>query len=195
MTTYSYDNTKPYQRQHDAAIPFAESFTGTNDDEPVWTENWSTQIIVSGKMNWVDEDLYRDLLKDQIAIYEDCDIDCQKAGSQMSIIATLMSTALGLIWLNALFMFIGAWRYRWRVCSIYCTLFSCVFQFAIQITVGVLMMTDYNKVCAKSLYPVAGDWQWYMADDFYMTFQIWVSCFIWMFIFCCCGLCSSYRPK
>jgi len=32
-------------------------------------------------MDWRDEDLYRDLLKDYIDLIEDCDVDCQKTGS------------------------------------------------------------------------------------------------------------------
>ena len=38
---------------------------------------YGTDISVAGKMNWRDEDLYRDLLKDWIDLIEDCDIDCQ----------------------------------------------------------------------------------------------------------------------
>ena len=42
-------------------------------------------------MNWADEDLYRDFLKDWIDLFEDCDIDCQARGSQLTTIAGLMA--------------------------------------------------------------------------------------------------------
>lgn len=77
-------------------------------------------------MNWMDEDLYRDLLTDKIELLEDCDIDCQATGSNLTGIAGLMGMVYGIVALNALFMFIGTWRYRWRVCSVYCTLATCL---------------------------------------------------------------------
>ena len=56
------------------------------------------------------------------------------------MMASLMGTAYGIIGLNALFMFIGTWRYRWRICSVYCTMFACLFQFAILIAVGACLL-------------------------------------------------------
>jgi len=125
---------------------------------------------------------------------DDCDIDCQAKGSQMTTIGVLMGTLFGLIGLNALFMFIGTWRYRWRICSVYCTLFMCVFQLAILSSVAALMFTKYNAYCARSLHPAWGvDMPWYIADDFYWSFIIWVSGWFTMFFYCCCGLCSAYK--
>ena len=39
---------------------------------------WDTRItgIGEGHIDWADENLYRDLLKDFIEMREDCDIDC-----------------------------------------------------------------------------------------------------------------------
>lgn len=90
---------------------------------------WDTRItgIGEGHIDWADENLYRDLLKDFIEMREDCDIDCQARGSQLTLIATLLGASYGLVCLNSLIMFIGVWRYRARVCSIYCTLFTAVF--------------------------------------------------------------------
>jgi hypothetical protein len=48
-------------------------------------------------------------------------------GSGLTLVATLNGTSLGLIGLNALFMFIGTWRYRWRVASVYFTFVACMF--------------------------------------------------------------------
>ena len=104
-----------------------------------------------------------------------------------------MGVVYGLVGLNALFMFIGTWRYRWRVCSVYCTFFVCFFQFIILCVVGALMFTKYNAVCARSLFNTAAGMPWTMADDFYITFIVWIISFIWMFVFVCCGMCSAYR--
>ena len=82
--------------------------------------------------------------------------------------ALLLSIVYGFIGLNSLFMFCGAWRYRARICSVYCTLFNCVFQFAVQIAVAVMLGNNtYNGVCYRSLTRTAGDdLLWTMADDF-----------------------------
>ena len=91
-------------------------------------------------------------------------------------------------------MFIGVWRANYRVCSIYCTFGVCLFQFAALIACGAMMFTDYNKVCARSMKETMGDGNiWTMADDFYMTFSLWVISFITMFCFVCCGLCSAIK--
>jgi len=146
-------------------------------------------------MNWKDEDLYRDLLTDYIELFEDCDIDCQAKGSQLTLIAALMGAAYGVVALNALFMFIGTWRYRARVCSVYCTMCACLFQFIILCVVGALLFTNYNAICARSMVrTMSDDFIWTMADDFYMTFSLWIVSFFTLFAFCCCGLCSAYRP-
>ncbi len=145
-------------------------------------------------MGYYDKDLYRDYLEAVIDMADDCDIDCQAKGSQMTAFATLMGTLFGLIGLNSLFMFIGTWRYRWRICSVYCTLCMCVVQLAILAAAASLLFTKYNAVCARSMHWTFGaDMPWYMADDFYWSFSIWVSGWFSMFFFCCCGLCSACK--
>ena len=106
-----------------------------------------------------------------------------------------MGVAYGIIGLNALFMFIGTWRYGFRVCSVYCTFFACMFQFCILVAVGAMLFTKTNAICARSLSPTAGPFLWTMADDFYVTFVVWIFSFIWMFVFVCCGMCSAFRPE
>ena len=146
-------------------------------------------------MNWLDEDLYRDLLTDAIDLMEDCDIDCQATGSNLTLIAGLMGLAYGLVALNALFMFIGTWRYRARVCSVYCTMVTCLIQFIVLCVSGALLFTPYNAICARSMQLTMGGIEmWTMADDFYTTFSLWIISFFAMFAFACCGLCSAYRP-
>ena len=146
-------------------------------------------------MDWRDEDLYRDLLKDYIDLIEDCDIDCQKSGSQLTLIAGLMNASYSIVALNAIFMFVGVWRYRWRFCSVICTAATCLIQLILSIVVGALMFTKYNAICARSMVRTYGENMiWTMADDFYVTFSLWVVSFFAMMFFCCCGLCQAYRP-
>ena len=168
--------------------------TQTTGDDVEKRQSWSTSITVTGSMNWADEDLYRDFLSDYIDLFEDCDVDCQAQGSQLTTIAGLMGAIYGLVTLNAILMFIGVWRANYRVCSIYCTFGVCLFQFAALIACGAMMFTDYNKVCARSMKETMGDGNiWTMADDFYMTFSLWIISFITMFCFVCCGLCSAIK--
>ena len=125
--------------------------------------------------------------------FDDCDIDCQKFGSGMNIVAILNATVLGLIGLNALFMLIGTWRYRWRVCSVYFTLFMCVFQFVVLILSGTMLFSKYSLTfCSNSLTETAPGLMWTMADDWQMNINLWVSQLILMFVWLCFGLCSAY---
>ena len=119
-------------------------------------------------------------------------MDCQKRGSAMTVVAILMRTAYGIIALNALFMFIGAWRYRARVCSIYCTFVSCLCQLILQIVAATMMFTKYNNVCMRSMTNTFVGFRWTMNDDFQMTFNLWVAGLILMLPFVCCGMCSAY---
>lgn len=64
-----------------------------------------------------------------------------------------MGTAFGVIGLNAVFMFIGAWRYRWRVCSVYFTMVACLVQLVLSIVSATMLFTKYNAVCGRSLTP------------------------------------------
>lgn len=150
---------------------------------------------MSGSIGYWDENLYRDYLEDCIKMADDCDIDCQAKGSQLTTIGVLMGLVFGLISLNALFMFIGTWRYRWRVCSIYCTLFMCVFQLAILCVVATMLFTPYNAVCGRSMHTAVGkgEFPWYMGDDFYATASLWIISWFLMIGFCCCGLCSARK--
>lgn len=102
-------------------------------------------------MDYPDKDLYIDSLEAMIELRDDCDEDCQAAGSQLTTVAILMSTVYGVVCLQALIMFVGTWRYRWRACAIYCTMFSCVFHLAVTIASGTLLLTKYNAVCSRSM--------------------------------------------
>jgi len=119
-------------------------------------------------------------------------MDCQKRGSQLTLVAQLMSAAFGVIALNALFMFIGAWRYRWRVCSLYCTFCACMTQLILSIVSAVFLFSKYNAVCSLSLTNTFTGFRWTMNDDFTMTFNLWVASLILMLPFVCCGMCNAY---
>lgn len=161
-----------------------------------YVQDLTVDLSVSG-INYYNEDIYKDTLQAFIDMVDDCDIDCQSKGSQMTLFATLMGTLFGLIGLNALFMFIGTWRYRWRVCSVYCTLFACLFQFAVIITSATMLFSSYTTVmCATSLNPTMGDsLPWYMADDWAVNVMLWVGQIFLMFGFLACGLCSAMKSE
>lgn len=162
----------------------------------LFSEGLATDITVNADFKHNNKEPTLGLLKAKIDLYEDCDDDCRKYGSRMTPSAILLGVAYGIIGLNSLFMLIGAWRWRWRVCSLYCTIFACLFQFAILITTGVFLMTKYNAVCGRSMAKTAGDaFPWTMVDDFKMTFSLWVGSFFVMFGFLCCGLCSAWDGK
>ena len=168
------------------------------DDNPRhnWKQSWDTALTVSGSMNWADEDLYRDFLSDYIDLFEDCDVDCQARGSQLTAIAGLLASVYGLVCLNAIFMFIGTWRPGARICSVYCTFAVCLFQFIVLIVAGAMLFTKYNAICSRSVTETMGEGNlWTMADDFYTTISLWAISFITMFCFLCCGLCSTIREK
>ena len=114
----------------------------------------------------------------------------------MTLVAVLNSTSLGIILLNSLFMFIGTWRYRWRVCSVYCTMFACVFQFAVIIVSATFLFSRYTTtLCMRSLTSTAGGLLWTMADDYATNVSLWVAQIFVMFGFLICGFCSAYKAE
>jgi len=150
--TAAYDASAPFQRSWEAK-------TRTNSDNESVTyyeavdvyraDAWDVDIKVSG-VNF-DTDYTSDLMEAKLELAEDCDMDCQKKGSQLTVVATLMGTIYGFVGLNALCMFCGAWVFYCRMASIVCTMVTCLVQFALLITSGVMMMTKYNNVCGRSM--------------------------------------------
>ncbi len=192
--------TEPY----DEDAPFVENWEAktrkNSDNEDVTyyeragtyrADAWDVDIEVGG-INF-DTDYTSDLMAAKIELQEDCDMDCQKKGSQLTVIATLMGTIYGFVGLNALCMFCGAWVFYCRMASIVCTMVTCLVQFALLITSGVMMMTKYNNVCGRSMTITAQGFRWTMADDFYVTFMLWVASFFTMFGFVCCAMCQCYK--
>ena len=152
-------------------------------------------LAMTDSYDWDTTELYRDLMKDYIDLIDDCDIDCQARGSQLTIVAILLNTVYGLVCLNALMMFIGTWRYGFRVCSVYFSIFICLFQFCVIVATGVILDSKYNKVCMRSMTKTWGVGIWTMADDFYMTGSLWLISIFTMIGFCCCAGCQVMREK
>ena len=147
----------------------------------------------SESMGYTDKAVFLDSLKAYLRIVDDCDVDCQKLGGGLSVVAGINQLSLGFILLNFLCMFIGAWRWRARVFSTYCTFVSCFVQFIILIVSGTMLFTDYASMCARSMTKTAGGFQWTMADDWQNIVSAWATQFVWMFIWCCVGMCQQYR--
>lgn len=109
--------------------------------------DWTTDISkVSGKIRVYDEDneMQKAWLENIVELVEDCDIDCQRTGSGMSTVAMLNGLALTFIVINCIFMLCGINMKRCRMLSVYCTFFTCMFQFAIIITTAVYIFSSYT---------------------------------------------------
>ena len=168
-------------------------FYDSNGDRSAST---NSGVSLGGAWSFADEDSWADWQEAKLDLWDDCDLDCQAGGSMMSLVASLNGTALGFIGLNAIFMFIGTWRYRWRVCSVYCTLFSCLFQFAVIITSATMLFSKYTTtMCATSLTSTAGALPWFMADDWAVNVMLWIGQIFLMFGFLACGLCSAMKSE
>ena len=128
-----------------------------------------------------------------IKIVEDCDMDCQKLGSGFSVIAGINQISIAFILLNFLCMFIGAWRWRARVFSTYCTYISCFVQFIILIVSSTMLFSPYSRMCGRSMLKTAGHFEWRMTDDMGMIVYLWATQWVWMFVFLCAGMCQQYK--
>ena len=136
------------------------------------------------------------MLKKQITILEECDVDCQKFGSGLTVIATLNSLAWTLIMLNAILMFMGAWMWVLRVFSLYITYFACLFQFIMLIISGTMMFTDYATMCGRSVVKTAGDGEnWIMADEYKATVALWATSWVMMFVIVPIGMVSAHTKN
>ena len=186
-TRYTADN-KPLGERHDA---------------------WDQNIVVSGgRWGWKDLDVLERRYNAEYDLRSDCDLECQQRGSGLTMVAILMGAAYGLIGLNALFMFFGSFRPMCRLCSLYCTVFACMVQLAVQLACAAFLFSDYANLCSMSLNPTGnprftnGQYSlesgksntlWTMADDMFVARYLWGWGFVFMFGFCCCGLCNGFQ--
>ena len=187
MNTIWFDTSACLEGPHIGEVNLPNS--GKYDKVNTWKASYQN-LAITDNFNWANEDMYRDFRRSVLETIEDCDVDCQAKGSQLTLIAGLLGLVYFLVGLNALFMFIGTWRYRWRVCSVYFTGVLCLFQFCVLVSTGALLFTKYNGICSKSM-RATSVWDeafiWTMADDFYMTFSLWVASFFTMIGFVCCS--------
>jgi hypothetical protein len=203
--TFYNNQTVVYQLKDETKRDGDDHWKGTSktpspdtewDNERTYTYRknaWDNQISMTGSWGYNDKSLYRDYLEVWLDAIEDCDLDCQAKGSNLTLIAGLMSTAFGIHTICALLIFTGAWRGGFRAASVYCSFFACVVNFAIIIVVAVLLFTKYNLMCAHSMVNTFEGFNWTMADDMQATFTSWITSIFTMFGFLCCGLCSTYR--
>ena len=130
-------------------------------------ENWGMSLkLVDGSIYWKGANLLN-LNRNFIAVIEDCDVDCQKLGGGLSVVAAINQVSLSYIMLNFVCMFIGTWRWRARVFSTYCTYVSCSVQFIILLVSGSMLFTPYAGMCARSITKTNGpELLWSVADDY-----------------------------
>lgn len=127
-------------------------------------------------------------LQNRIDVMSDCDRDCQKFGSGMTLVSLLNWIALMIIWVNSILMFAGTWRPMARIASVYCTPFACIFQLVILIISGAILFRPYAMLCGHSLEKTYGaDVMWYMSDDYMTVVSLWATQWFWMFAFLCFG--------
>lgn len=144
-------------------------------------------LTVTGKIGWAAKTLTTDYMDAIIDLQADCDISCQKKGSQLTVIAIIMGVAYTVIAANAIIMFIGVWFYRYRFCSFYCTFFSFFLQLIVLIVTASLLFTKYNAVCSLSTTNTYENFRWTMRDDFTMTLSLFSISWILLFVFVCFG--------
>ena len=162
--------------------------------------DWSSDIVPAGpsdSMNWTDEDLYRDVLKLTIDIVDDCDIDCQARGSQLTLVAILNTAALAFVFVNnGICLALGACFATSRMIATYCNFFGCMFHMVILIVSGTFLFTPYAQMCGNSMVKTAGkDLMWTMSDDYSTVVFLWATSFPLLFIFFCIGLCGAYKAQ
>ena len=174
--------------------------TQLRDSDSVGVEtypvDWGTNIEWKGGINYnLAQNIDVMLMEGYISLIESCDVECQARGSGLTAVAQLNSISMGFICLNALFMFIGTWRYRWRVCSVYCTVIVACFQIAIVVFTAVCIFSPYSlNLCALSLTPTDGErGLWTMSDDWYTLVGLWASQLVLIFAFWACGWCQVWK--
>lgn len=116
------------------------------------TVDWTVDLTIDqGRIRVYEEDLWKDYLREYIEMVEDCDIECQRMGSGLSIVAFLNSLVLGLIGLNAVLMCIGIKSSMFRTMSVYCNLATCMCQAAVLVVSAFCIFSKYSMTfCARS---------------------------------------------
>jgi hypothetical protein len=159
------------------------------------------QPATIGDIRSTQKDISIWLRRTWLEVADTCDLDCQARGSGMTIVATLNSIALSIIALNSIFMIIGAFKGRDRVCSVYFTIFACVFQFCVLMASAGLLFSPYARLCGYSTtavgnfpgFTLVSGKDWMMMDDYWTMVGLWATQLVLMFAFCCCGMIPAYK--
>lgn len=153
-------------------------------------------VTPDSQMKVYDEELFKRSINWAMDFYDECDIDCQQKGSQATLVATLSAIPYGLVGLNSLFMILGAWVKNCRICSIWCTLFACLVQFAVLCVTATMLFSHYSLGCFGALTPTAGEGvQWTMSDEMWSMAYLYITGWFSLFVFLCCGWCQVYHPE
>ena len=100
--------------------------------------------------------VYSDLTKAtelNTTLYEECDDDCLKKGSQWSIVYALAAWTLIFMAINGVLLMLGGWFYRCRLLGIFCHHFLSIFLLASIITTYKYRNRTQGELCALSLLP------------------------------------------
>ncbi len=147
------DAKAPYQVRYDSTTTNGKTvYKKTNEYR---ADAWDVDINVNGKINF-DTPYYDELMEAKIELMEDCDIDCQQKGSQLTRVAFLLMISYSLVIINSIFMCIGSFRFFCRMCSTLCSLLICCGQIGIQLLCIGLLFSKYNSVCRYSEFKTAG---------------------------------------
>jgi hypothetical protein len=76
-----------------------------------------------------------------IDMVDDCDIECQQKGSQLSIVATLLAIPYGLFALSGIMMIIGNVTPNCRVGALFCSLCSGCILFVFLIVTATMLFS------------------------------------------------------
>ena len=107
----------------------------------------------------------------KLSINETCSYDCQKHGTQWSIIYILAGFTLIFMAINALLLMAGGWIYRCRMIGIFCHHFLTIFLLASVVVTYRYRYREFGQLAAMSLMPsqttstTAYDQNWTYADD------------------------------
>ena len=127
---------------------------------------------------------------------DDCDIECQQKGSQLSVVATLLSIPYGLFGLSGIMMIIGNVTPNCRVGALFCSLCSGCLLFIFLLVSATMLFSQYSMVCSRSMVKTAGDGIfWYMADDWRMVWALWSISWPVLMCLCCCGCANAVKVQ
>lgn len=96
---------------------------GVKDDDTYWGVYLAQPSGYS--IDWENTTPMENYLQNRIDVRRDCDKDCQKFGSGLTVACVLNYVSTLIIFLNSIIFFTGAWRPMGRVISVYCSVGAC----------------------------------------------------------------------